>query len=113
MKQQTNADKPGSETTMKPAHVSSYNVFFRVVTTLALLVAVAIPSAGFAAETKQKNFASPEEASSALVSALKAGDAKATMDILGPGSKDIVQSGDAVADKAAAARFANAYAEAN
>jgi len=113
MKLQMNADKPGSEMTMKPTHVSFYKVLFRAVTTLAMLVATGVPSVGFAAETKQKNFASPEEASSALVGALKAGDAKVTMDILGPGSKDIVQSGDAVADKAAGERFVRAYAEAN
>ena len=99
---------------MKPTHVSFCNVLFRAVAMLSLLVvAASVPSVGFAAETKQKNFASPEEASSALVGALKAGDAKATMDILGPGSKDIVQSGDAVADKAAGERFVKAYAEAN
>jgi hypothetical protein len=113
MKSQINVAQSGSEMTMKPTPVSFCNVFFRAIATLALLAAVAVPSTGAAAEAKQKNFATPEEASSALVGAVKAGDAKALMDILGPGSKDIVQSGDAVADKAARERFVKAYAEAN
>src|SRR6188768_2157967 len=113
MKSQINAVQSGSELTMKPTPVSFYNVFFRAIATLALLAAVSVPSAGAAAEAKQKNFATPEEASSALIGAVKAGDAKAMMDILGPGSKDIVHSGDAVADKAAGERFVKAYTEAN
>src|SRR6187431_359029 len=113
MKSQINVAQSGSEMTMKPTPVSFCNVFFRAIATLALLAAVAVPSTGAAAEAKQKNFATPEEASNALVGAVKAGDAKALMDILGPGSKDIVQSGDAVADKASRERFVKAYAEAN
>jgi hypothetical protein len=113
MKSQINAAQSRSDMTMKPTSARFYNVFFNAIVTLALLAAVGVPSAGFAAEAKQKNFPTPEEASSALVAAMKAGDAKTMMEILGPGSKDIVQSGDATADKASAERFAKAYAEAN
>jgi len=67
----------------------------------------------FAADMKQKVFAMPEEAVKALMTAAKADDTKAMLDILGPGSRDIVQSGDAVADKAGRARFVKAYEEAN
>ena len=52
-----------------------------------------------AAEPKQKTFASPEEAVKALVDALKAGDTKALSALFGPEGKDLVFSGDPVADK--------------
>jgi hypothetical protein len=62
---------------------------------------------------KQKTFASPEEAAAALVAATKAHDRKAQFAILGSGAKELLQSGDAVADKAAGARFVSLYEAAN
>jgi hypothetical protein len=62
---------------------------------------------------RQKTFASPEDAARELIAALQSGDAKAMLDVLGPGSGEIVQSGDAVADKASRERFVRAYAESN
>jgi hypothetical protein len=67
--------------------------------------------AGSAAESRQKTFASPEEAVKALVAA--AGDAKAVLAVLGPEAKALINSGDAVADKEARERFLKAYKEAN
>jgi len=66
-----------------------------------------------AASHQQKSFASPEEAAQALAAALKAGDSKAQLAILGSEAKAVLQSGDAVADKAARARFVQAYEELN
>ena len=66
-----------------------------------------------AAEPKQKTFASPEEAVKALVAASKAGDTKALSAIFGPRSKDLVSSGDPVADKAGRERFVSNYEEKN
>ena len=66
-----------------------------------------------AAEPKQKTFPSPEEAVKALVAALKAGDTKALSALFGPGSKDLVSSGDRVADKANSDRFVSSYEEKN
>jgi hypothetical protein len=66
-----------------------------------------------AAGPKQKTFASPEEAVNALVGVLKAGDTKALGVIFGPGSKDLISSGDPVADKAARTRFVDDYEEKN
>ena len=66
-----------------------------------------------AAEAKQKVFGTPEEAVKELIAAVKSHDAKSLAAILGPGSRDIVQSGDAVADKAGRERFVKAYEEAN
>ena len=66
-----------------------------------------------AAEAVKKAFASPEEAVKALMTAVKAHDTKSMLAILGPGSRDIVVSGDAVADKTGRERFARFYDEAN
>ena len=79
---------------------------------LALTAMIAVAGTAFAAD-KQKWFASPEEAAKELVVSVKAGDAKAMQAVLGPGSKDIVQSGDAVADKAGRERFVKSYEEAS
>jgi hypothetical protein len=62
---------------------------------------------------KQRSFASPEEAVGALVDALKSKDIQALEAIFGPGSKDLVSSGDPVSDKAGADRFISLYAEKN
>ena len=49
----------------------------------------------------QKQFAKPEAAVGALLDALRAGDQAALLAILGPGSEDVVSSGDPIADRAA------------
>jgi len=61
----------------------------------------------------QETFASPDEAVKALVDALKAFDAKALSAIFGPGSKDVISSGDPIADKTENERFINLYAQKN
>jgi hypothetical protein len=62
---------------------------------------------------KQKTFATPEEAAAALVAATKAQDRKAQLAILGSDARPLLQSGDAVADKSAGARFVSLYEAAN
>jgi len=57
----------------------------------------------------QETFASPDEAVKALVGALKAVDAKALSAVFGPGSKDLVSSGDPIADKTDYERFINLF----
>jgi hypothetical protein len=54
-------------------------------------------------------FASPDEAGNALLEAAKSGDANALLVIFGPGSKDIISSGDPVQDKAVVDAFVAAY----
>jgi hypothetical protein len=71
----------------------------------ALVGAFLISNAGHAAAPKQKGFASPEDAVNALVDALKSNDTKALSAIFGPDSKDVVFSGDPVADKSRRERF--------
>jgi hypothetical protein len=56
-----------------------------------------------------KSFATPEDAGNALLAAAKADDANAALAIFGPGSKEVISSGDAVEDKNAAQAFAARY----
>jgi Protein of unknown function (DUF2950) len=59
----------------------------------------------------QKTFSSPSEAVKALVEAARSGDPAQLVPLLGPRSKDLVSSGDPVADKQGLARFVKAYDE--
>lgn len=62
---------------------------------------------------QQKSFASPEEAVSALVAAVKADEKKEMLAILGTGSEELISSGDELADKVEREKFLNAYEEMN
>ena len=73
-----------------------------------LFVAGLAMTAAYGANSAQKNFASPEDAASALVQAVRGGDRTATLAVLG-NAGDWISSGDATADRAAAARFVTAY----
>jgi hypothetical protein len=57
----------------------------------------------------QQRFKSPDDAVAALVNAAKGTDRAAVMRLLGPGSSEIVSSGDAVADATARKRVLEAY----
>ncbi len=66
------------------------------------------------AETvKQRTFASPEEAVEALVTALRSNDVNALEAIFGPGSRDLIMSGDPVEDQSGRERFLKFYDEKN
>jgi len=64
-----------------------------------------------AQQAAQKTFATPEDATAALVKAAGDFDVPSLTEILGPGSKDLVASEDPVADKARAADFAKLAGE--
>jgi hypothetical protein len=66
----------------------------------------ALPASG---TTKQRRFASLEEAASALVDAIRAGDQKAMVAIFGDEGRGLVWSGDAVSTGAAASASIAAY----
>jgi len=66
-----------------------------------------------AADGKPENFASPEQAATALVTAARDDDAHALLRIYGAAGRDIVSSGDKVADREAHAAFAGRYGERN
>ncbi len=57
----------------------------------------------------QEHFKTPDEAVTALVDAAKAGDRKAIVKVLGPGGREIVSSGDPVADAATRDKFVASY----
>ena len=61
----------------------------------------------------QKTFSSPEEAVKAVVAAAKSNNDKEMLAIFGPKAKEILFSGDPVADKRRRAEFIAAYDEAN
>lgn len=61
----------------------------------------------------QQTFASPADAGKALVEAAKSDEQQQMLAIFGPGSKDILYSGNAAEDKGAMADFAAAYERMN
>ena len=65
------------------------------------------------AETPQKTFATPAEASQALHAAVQAKDDKAVTQVLSPKAQKLVSSGDSAEDKSAADSFAKKYDEMN
>lgn len=56
-----------------------------------------------------ESFPSPDDAATALVTAMNPFDEARLVKILGPGSEDVISSGDPVSDKANAAKFVKAY----
>ena len=78
-------------------------------------VVLAVPSEGVwaAGAAKQKAFPSPEDAVRSLMDALKANNDFALLEIFGPGSDDLIQSGDPVLDDEERARFREAYDQAH
>jgi len=90
----------------------------RWVTVLACLIAAAMLLLGAASNLQaagkaQKSFCSPEEAVKSLVAAVRANDIKEMLTILGPGGRELVSSGDDVADRAGREKFLKAYDQMN
>ena len=79
------------------------------IVTFSLAVSPAL--AGWAAG--QKSFSSPQQTVAALVAAVQDDNHAELLAILGPGSEDLVSSGDRVADQNGRARFLKAYEEKN
>jgi hypothetical protein len=83
---------------------------------IALAAATVFSAAVAAAQTaapKQQTFGSPADAAKALIAAVKAHDEKAMLAVLGAGARNVVNSGDKVADRSGREKFAAAYDEAN
>jgi hypothetical protein len=85
-------------------------LFFGIAITATVLVTFAVMAISFAAAA-QKSFSSPEEAVKAVAAAAKNNDDKELLAIFGPGAKELLFSGDPVADKQRRARFIAAYDE--
>jgi len=79
---------------------------------VAIAVIMTLAGASFAAE-KQKSFTSAEEAVKALVTAARNNDDKELLAIFGADAKDLIFSGDRVADKERREKFLGAYDEKN
>jgi hypothetical protein len=77
---------------------------------IAAAVFVAVLGAA-SAQAEPATFATADEAVSALIAALNANDTAALHRILGPGSENLINSGDQYADKSRREAFLAAYAE--
>jgi hypothetical protein len=86
---------------------------FGIVLVGLLVVMVVSCGSALAAAPKQRTFTSPETAVSAFVDTLKADDVKGLSAIFGPGSQDLISSGDPVADKRVREKFVKLYEEKN
>jgi hypothetical protein len=78
-----------------------------------VMMSIGFHLAVFAAEVSQKRFKSPEEAVKALAQAVKGNDTKELSAIFGPAGKELISSGDQVADKTGREHFVKAYEEMN
>jgi hypothetical protein len=74
-----------------------------------LIVAISMLSLARAWGDERRSFTSPEDAVKALIEALKVNDTKALLDLFGPGSEDLVSSGDPEADEVRRKKFVNLY----
>src|SRR6185436_19152755 len=88
----------------------------RFVTLLGTMILVAsfasftVPHAA-AQQARQRTFDSPGKAAAAMFDAAKAGDTNALMQIFGPESKELIASGDPVADKNSRDQVVKKYEE--
>jgi hypothetical protein len=82
-----------------------------LVTALLSVLAVVAPAVAAPAKNPQKSFSSPDEAMKSLVQAVRNNNTKELLAILGPGSKEIISSGDPVADKSGREHFVKLYDE--
>jgi hypothetical protein len=90
----------------------SMKLYFQAALAVLGLV-IGFSQVSFAATAGQKSFTSAEEAVKAAVAAARKGDDKELAAIFGPGSQELMSSGDAVADKQRRAEFLKAYDEKN
>src|SRR5262245_11775743 len=80
---------------------------------LMLSIISASPLAFAGGSSRQLSYPSPEVAVEGLLTAVRSGDPKMIVDVLGPEGRELASSGDPVADKAARERFVSAYDEAH
>ncbi|MBI4776023.1 MAG: DUF2950 domain-containing protein [Deltaproteobacteria bacterium] len=79
----------------------------------AVVLVLGTSTAAFSEVTSQKSFSSPEEAVASLVAAVHGHDIPGMTAILGPGSEELVSSGDHAADKVNREKFLKAYEQKN
>jgi DUF2950 family protein len=102
----------GGSIMCQPRSESSWSPLSRLVGIVLAIVSLSagwgLPASG---AVTQRRFASVDEATQALVDAIRAGDRKAMLAIFGEEGKGLVWSGDEVADRRARERFLTAYDE--
>ena len=87
-------------------------VGFAMVIIIAIVIIVSYQGAT-GADLKQKMFKSPDEAVKTLIESVRAKDKEELLAIFGPSGKEIISSGDEVADREIGERFVKAYEEKN
>jgi hypothetical protein len=87
-----------------------WTVLLACVVIVLQLIFAAVPDSR-AAEVRQTLFSSPEAAVQALVAAVRADDLQTMQAILGPGSEELISSGDSVADNVSRDKFVAVYEE--
>ena len=90
------------QSTLRSRPLSSLRHLVRAAATMAFLIAATSAVA-------QERYKTPDEAVAALIAAAKAADRPALMRVLGPGSAEIVSSGDEVADASGRKRVLDTY----
>ncbi len=89
---------------------SSVLCMFRLLAaSLAVMIFALAGTTAADAATKQKTFASPEEAVKAFDAALKSNDNNELIAIFGPAAKEVMSSGDPVSDKERREKFIKAF----
>lgn len=91
----------------------SIRLYFAVAIAASFLITCAVTAITFGAAAQQKTFSSAEEAVKATVTAARNNDDKELLAIFGPTAKELIFSGDTVADKQRRAQFLAAYDEKN
>jgi hypothetical protein len=81
----------------------------RMALTLGVSAASLCAAGASAAVTAPEDFASPQQAVDAFVAAARDNDLPALLKVLGPAGRDLISSGDPVADKEMRARFIKRY----
>jgi hypothetical protein len=96
---------------IKMKRQKSLRLYLGAAITATFLIAFAVTAIAFGAAAPQKTFPSAEEAVKAGIAAVKGNDNKELLAILGDDAKDLISSGDPVADKANREQFLKAYDE--
>ena len=105
----------GKMGTAKHANARTKPAGIRRIFPLAIFMVLIIPISivDVTAEATQNTYGSPNEAVLALASAVKSNDTNQLMQIFGPEAKDIIYSGDDVADKQTRRNFLEKYNQMN
>lgn len=92
---------------------SLWHRWCRIIPLIAVWVVLTISGTSLAKVIQQQSFESPDAAGKSFFEAIKSKDSKALGLMFGPGSDDVISSGDPVADNARYERFTQLYEEKN